>query len=68
MLSQLYGQLYADNVSIWPKELADLALAMGELQLQDPLATEVLKRVAELAERQVETVNLTNYLCRNHGH
>jgi len=55
VLSQLYGQLYADNVSIWPRELADLALAMGELQVQDQVATEVLKRVAELAERQVDS-------------
>jgi len=54
VLSRLYGELHAQDLSIWPRDLADIAFALGKLQLNDPVVVELLKRIAEIAKYQAD--------------
>jgi len=54
MLSHLYKQLHAEDTSIWPGELADVAFALGKLQFHDNKVNVLLNRIAEIAKYQVE--------------
>lgn len=40
--------------ALLPKDLADLAFALGKLQLQDPCVNELLHRLADIAKYRVE--------------
>jgi len=53
-LALLHKELHTENRQIWPRELADLAFALGKLQLHDNNVNELLKRIAEIARYQVD--------------
>mmetsp|Transcript_144034 Transcript_144034/g.461004 ORF Transcript_144034/g.461004 Transcript_144034/m.461004 type:complete len:728 (-) Transcript_144034:121-2304(-) len=53
LLTKMFGMLNTDH-PFWPKDLAEIAFAMGKLQLTDPLVNDILVRVGSMAKYRAE--------------
>jgi len=63
VLTRLYSQLHASDLSIWPRELSDIAFALGKLQMNDTVVVELLKRIAEIAKYQADQFTPHDMAC-----
>lgn len=53
-LARLYGMLHAPEIDISPRDLADIANALGKLQICDPIVHELMKIVADTARYRMD--------------
>jgi len=54
LLARLYGLLHSSDLIPSPKDLSDIAFALGKLQYDDNIVVDILQRIAEISKYRAE--------------
>lgn len=63
MLQRLNRDLRDPAVNVWPKNLADVSVALGKLQFNEPVVIELLETVADIAKHRMDRFTPHDMTC-----